>query len=495
MNVDSIELSTHYGQSLQSLRIQQRLSLPTLCELVFFDPKNQIANQVTLTPGTALTVKLTGNDQILFDGEITAAEYVFEPSHGQELRIRGYDLLHRLRKRQPVRLHVQMTAADLALEMVADLGLAVQTIEQGPLWDRVFQSGQSDLNLLVEMTRRYGLYFFVHNKQLSLFTLEGKGQPLMVTLGESLLEARVELSGESACRSVESMGWDARLSQLHRGHAKRPRTGRKVNAQITPQEVGGTGRRVILDEWVHHDQQADELAQAELDRRTAGEVTLWGVAEGDPRLQPGGVVDVRGIGDAFEGQYVLTSVNHILDQDKGYLAEISTSPPIHNQRTTSCSVTLGIVTSVSDPKNLGRVQVSFPTYSDLESDWLEVLSAGAAHNKGLVVLPDIGDQVLILLPRQDPAHGVVLGGLYGSQGPPDAGVDGGEVKRYTVSTPMGQRVCLDDSRGAIRLENSGESYIDISPDKLIIHAEKDLQIEAPGQKITIQGQRIDFERS
>ena len=33
----------------------------------------------------------------LFVGEVTAVEHVYEPGHGREIRVRGYDRLHRTR--------------------------------------------------------------------------------------------------------------------------------------------------------------------------------------------------------------------------------------------------------------------------------------------------------------------------------------------------------------------------------------------------------------
>jgi phage baseplate assembly protein V len=137
--------------------------------------------------------------------------------------------------------------------------------------------------------------------------------------------------------------------------------------------------------------------------------------------------------------------------------------------------------------------VTLPTYNEIESDWLEVLTAAAGPDKGLIAIPEVGDNVLILLTHGDPSQGVVMGGLFGMDGPPDSGVDGGEVKRYTFLTRGGQRIQLDDSGTLIRLENADGSYIEMAPGKVHIHAATDLEIEAPGQSIVIRGKSIDFQ--
>jgi phage protein D/phage baseplate assembly protein gpV len=434
-----------------------------------------------------------GSPTPLFEGQVTAVEYVYQPDHGRELHVRAYDLLHRLRKRQTVRAHTQVTARDLAQEFVADLGLTVEADESGPMWPNLYQYDQSDLALLVEITEKCGLYLTVREGALCLITLEGNGTAQSLTLGETLLEARIELNADQASSEVSAIGWDALRVQSYDGQAASPRSGRNVNAFVTADEVGGDGQWQFVDEGTADDDHAVGLAQAELDRRSAGEVTLWGVAEGNPDLRPGTPVDVENVESALNGRYIITEATHTIDERLGFVSEISTRPPPPRRRNRYAVSTLGIVSQVSDPDDLGRVKVTLPTYNEIESDWLEVLTAAAGPDKGLIALPDIGDSVLVLLTHGDPSQGVVMGGLFGMDGPPDSGVEEGEVRRYTFLTRGGQRIQLDDSGILIRLENADGSYIEMAPDKVHLHAATDLEIEAPGQSVVIRGKSIDFQ--
>ena len=45
------------------------------------------------------------------------------------------------------------------------------------------------------------------------------------------------------------------------------------------------------------------------------------------------------------------------------------------------------------------------------------------------------------------------------------------------------------------MENGDGSYIELSPERVILHSEKDLLIEAPKCAIVIQGENIDFRRA
>jgi hypothetical protein len=85
------------------------------------------------------------------------------------------------------------------------------------------------------------------------------------------------------------------------------------------------------------------------------------------------------------------------------------------------------------------------------------------------------------------------------------------VKRYTFVTPGGQRVQLDDDKRRVRVQSSSGhslelapgrarlvastgSYVELADKAVRIHAAADIEIEAPGNSVTIRGESIDFKR-
>jgi uncharacterized protein involved in type VI secretion and phage assembly len=477
------------------VRVRQRLSLPSLCEVTLADPPPEIWRAPTPLPGASLRLTARERSEPLFTGEIAAIEHVFEGTQGRMVRMRGYDVLHRLGKRQPVRGHVQVTAPDLLRELVSDIGLRVSATETGPVWPRVMQYDQTDLELVAELCERSGLYFTVRDDVVHVLSLEGIGEALPIALGATLLEARIEVNGATTCRAVSTMAWDPLRGAPHRGSAAMARSGRSVAAVVEPALVGASGERTLSDELAQGDDQADALAQADLDARVGREVVLWGMAEGDPRLSPGTPIEVTGVAPDLVGRYVLTEVSHTIDASGGFISELSTMPPAPRDRPRAAVVTTAVVSRVDDPDRLGRVTVTLPTYGGLETDWMGVLAAGAGSGKGLVMLPDTDDRVLVLFPRGDPAYGVVLGGLYGSTAPPDdAGIADGKVRRMSFMTPGGQYVRLDDARHGVLIRNDGGSYVELTPESVVVHATTDLRLEAPGHAVVVRGQTIDFEQ-
>ena len=481
--------------ALSEVRVRGALSVPTQCELTFLNIPPSFGAGSAPSPGLGLEIQVRGADVPLFSGEITALEFGYDPSGVRKLRMRGYDRLHRLRKRQPVRVHVQTTAAELARELVADLGLDVVADEDGPLWRRIFQHRQSDLDLLVEVTARCGLYLAMREDALHLITLEGCGDKIDLTLGEDLLEARIEVNTDGTCRKVSARAWDTFRVEERNGETDSARSGRDVDAEASPELVGGTSDRSICNRTVQGNDHAKALAQAELDSRVGGEVTLWGLAEGDSSLMPGSRVEIDGVDEAIAGTYVLTSVTHTINQLRGFTTEISSLPPSPPPPLERGLVgTLGIVSNISDPENLGRVQAALPALGNLASDWMAVASAGAGSGKGLVMMPEVGDQVLVLAQPDDLTQGIVIGGLHGLKVPPDWGIEAGSVKRFNLFTPGGNKLGFDDNNRSIRVQDATGSYLEMAPGKVLIHANTNLEIEAPGKALVIRAATVDFER-
>ncbi len=123
------------------------------------------------------------------------------------------------------------------------------------------------------------------------------------------------------------------------------------------------------------------------------------------------------------------------------------------------------------------------------------MAAGAGSGKGFVFLPDVEDKVLVLFLGGEITQGIVLGGLYGTDGAADYGVENGSIRRFILSTPSGQIIKLDDSGKSIRLENKGGSFLEFSPEKAHLHSVVDLEIEAPGRGVVIRGKTIDFRQA
>jgi uncharacterized protein involved in type VI secretion and phage assembly len=483
---------------LRSVRVASRLSQPAQCELVFALGHGEQQWPSQWSFGARLAVQVAGSAGELFAGEVTCVELWHAPDGNAQLRVRAYDLLHRLRKRQQLRVFEDVTAADLLAALAGDLGVEIVAPERGPRLDRVVQHRQRDFELLVEVAAGAGLYPVLGGGQLRLVTLAGYGEPVVLELGRSLWEARVTANLDRVASRVTALGWHSQRAEFRTEPAVDPRAVR-ADAAPEPRQLGVDGERFLVNLPTRSDEQLAGYAQAALDADTSRAVTVSGVADGEPRIWAGRRIVLKGVPAHVDGGFVITEAVHTVDAN-GYQTAFSTEPPEPVRPADPVGMeptvlTLGKVTGVDDPQGHGRVRVSLPAHGDLDAGWLSVLCPGAGQGRGLVALPDVGDTVAVALPRATPADGIVLGSLFGAMSPPDTGVEGGAVRRWSMRTAAGQSVVVDDANRLLRIENEAGSVIELGPSLLRLHAATDLVIEAPGRAITVRASSVDFEHA
>ncbi|MFY1638013.1 phage baseplate assembly protein V [Solwaraspora sp. WMMB335] len=503
-----------------AMRVISRLAEPARCELTGYEPRGGWPAGVAL--GAELRVYLGDESDPVFDGDVTGIELVRD-ADAAVIRMSGADPLHRLARRRSVRALTDLTVAGLAESLIEGVPATVDAAEPGPRVDRRVQLGD-DLSFLVASASAAGLYPVLRRRRLRLITINGHGPAIGLRAGESLYQARVAAgvptpgvpmpgvptpdgtaspdgglgSGNAGCTEVTAFGWHPQRAEPLLGHATAPGDGRQV-AGRRPAAPPGTGTadtvvELLVDQAGRTDAELTARAQATLDRRGAAAQTVSGTATGDTRLWAGRQVDVSGLGSGADGRYVLSTVVHTVD-GSGFHTAVDTAPPTPSRAQTATALTLGVVTSVADPDRLGRVRVSLPGYGDLDAGWLAVLCPGAGRDKGIVALPDVADSVVVALPHQRPTDGIVLGGVYGMVAPPDTGVDGDAVRRWSVRTPGGQAIVVDDAENRVTVTNRAGSVLELGADRLRLRAATDVVIEAPGKSLTFRADSIDFEHS
>src|SRR5262245_22538227 len=94
-------------------------------------------------------------------------------------------------------------------------------------------------------------------------------------------------------------------------------------------------------------------------------------------------------------------------------------PPDERSAGRIYGVVPGVVTSNDDPEKLGRVKLRFPWLSDeVESGWARVALPAAGNLRGVYMLPEVDDEVLVAFEQGDVRFPYVVGGLWSSKLPP-----------------------------------------------------------------------------
>lgn len=488
ISLDGAELDAAVLRCAASAFVRQMLDAPSLAEIAFAEPPADGLKALRFGAELALSV---GSDAPLFKGEITTVEHQRDGAGGHVVRVRAYDRLHRLRKKQQARALAGMDVAGIAAQAASELGVGSAAAESGPARRLCVQYESSDLDFIVDLAREAGLHLYLDGDVLRLVTLAGEGEPVELKLGRELAAARSVLGVETMRRNVKAQAWNVLRTTVLGASVSLARQDAQDMRSLDMSSFADLGMRTLYNRLAADTSEIEGHAQADLDHAAAGEAVVEGSADGDPKLRPGRAVRIVGLADDVDGQFTLTETLHRFSESDGYVTEFSTAPPPRNPRSRAPLFTFGLVFDVADPDRLSRARARLPLMGDLQTDWMPVVAASAGKDKGFAVMPEDGDQVLIVFPNGDPAYGIVLGGLYGESRAP--GLADAGARPFVFRTANGQAFTLDSANALAAIETSGGDRLELGPKGTRLHATRDLLIEAPGRTVTIRAKAIEFE--
>lgn len=327
-----------------------------------------------------------------------------------------------------VKTYLNASYSDIASQLAGEYDLSPSVEESGGVLEYVLQVS-SDLVFISDMAARAGFNWWVDGTTL-YFKKPAAGDTVELRLGETLWSFSVQACG-STPGSVEVNGWDRdkqeQLSATANNRSLPPRS--DFAGRVTdPDKAFGTAKLITGALAGQTQDEVDALSQALFDWAAATSVRATGLAQVSAGLKLGSSVRVLDTGP-LAGTYPITRVEHTYRPGRGFLTKFwsggrgfapcdgtSRYPPLQGPATHHPGLVVGEVTSINDPNQTGRVKVRFPGLdATQESAWGRVLSPGAGDSRGSVVLPEVGDEVLVGFEQNDPRQPVILGGLYGSR--------------------------------------------------------------------------------
>jgi uncharacterized protein involved in type VI secretion and phage assembly len=160
-------------------------------------------------------------------------------------------------------------------------------------------------------------------------------------------------------------------------------------------------------------------------------------------------------------------------------------------------VVTAVVTNLDDPEKLHRVKVKFPWLTeDDESAWARVATPMAGRERGLYLLPEVDDEVLVAFEHGDPRFPYVVGSLWNANAKPPA-EDTPKNDRRSLTSRSGHVVRLDDTEGAEKIEILDKSeknsiVVSTSDNTITIKADADITIESSGGKVVLKGSGVEI---
>jgi uncharacterized protein involved in type VI secretion and phage assembly len=539
VEVDGSPLADEVKTLLSYAYVDDSRNLPDLFVLRFRDPANTVLGKGGFTIGAKVVLKAQTSDpggpQPLMSGEVTALGLDLDKT-GTFTEVRGYDLAHRLFRGRRVAVYPNMPVADVVRKVVERAGLKVGTVDDvkgvgGRQHTQISQDNVSDWDFLSRLADLVGAQVAVVDGALHFrlpvkpSTAPGAGakatsDPLVLEAHRTLVALRATVTSAEQVPEVEVRGWDVEQKQAVSASSTPSPAGMDVSGLDPVGLAKKFGSPPFLAAEASCRTQAEAKATADaLAAQLGGACAeLAGVAKGNPKLRAGVGVRLANVGEPFTGKYTLTSTRHLFSAEAGYTTEFTVSGRQERslyglvtgrqpgRRPGGGGVTPAVVSDVKDPAGLGRVKLTFPWLSkDYTSGWARVVQAGAGKDRGMLVLPEVGDEVLVGFTDGEFDAPFVLGGLYnGKDSLPKlsvAAVDGtsGEIAARGFVSRTGHRIELVENAGIVIATGDGKlavkldkksSTVEITSDKVSVKAQNGVTIDAGSGELALKGQKV-----
>jgi uncharacterized protein involved in type VI secretion and phage assembly len=154
-------------------------------------------------------------------------------------------------------------------------------------------------------------------------------------------------------------------------------------------------------------------------------------------------------------------------------------------------IVIGVVRSLEDPQNLGRVRVELPHLDGKKSAWCRISTLMAGKDRGSLFRPEPDDEVLVGLVHGDTAQAYVLGGLWNETDTPPE--NGGTKDNHlrTLRSRSGHVFRFDDTPGSTKIEVIGSDekqrwVIDVGQKKISVEADEgDVSVKTKQGKVEV----------
>lgn len=486
------------------LKLSQHFYEHNRCEvLVDFEELDErwMANAVSMIKYIGESIDITFTHRIsgetnVFSGIVT--NVTMKGRHGTQnhILIHGADPSIKLSDSPTMDSFVDMTLNDIIKEAVGYSGNGVDiTIDPNytkPI-DFVYQYNETCQQLINRLCYQYGENYYYNGTELIFGkTIIGDTIPIKydVEMTDYSLEANLIPSKFKHYSYLTHD--DQKYTKETQPVAES--TGYLAVANDKSDEIYTTDAVTPLDAAVNDSDAILDIVKAKRKKMVANMLRLSGKTQ-TCKIGIGNIITIEFPKymqiETTEGEFIISDVVHIVDQEGHYQNEFSgvrqalnqvPMPPVSMPQANPQQAK---VISNADPKNQGRIQVEYQWQEarGKTTNWIKVQTPDAggsdkvASNRGLVTVPEEGDTVMVGFEFGNPDRPFSMGSIFTSK---NSGGGGQGNRSKSLTSRSGNAFTLDDNDGSVTINDQPSSGSMIE-----MNGSKEITISADN-KITIQ---------
>lgn len=480
-----------------SFNLEQRFNEHQTFQLRFNHDQIENTNKVTIEKskefiGKNLTVQFGRGEETehQFVGKITRVEIAQSHGFQGDIVISGYsptilidrgpDLGSYLNK--DLKTIIQQATADTPSN---DLSFNINPSYTSPI-DYIIQYRESDFDFINRLSAEYHEWFYYDGVKLN-FGKPSKLDEVALVYGRDLhsLQYGMQIAPLKYKKfSYHSPQDQLLVAQPADASGSNPDLSHAISAS---NQVYSKQYNEPLDVRVNNQKEIDTFVNDEHKAIVSELLNIMGNGD-NPQVKLGSIVSISTSMRAdtgFEvqdfGKFLVTAVYHQLDGVGHYqntfegISADSEKLAVRNAEKPLPDMQLATVLENDDPKKQGRIKVQFKwqcTCND-PTEWLRVVSPNAGSgdtgkNRGFLVVPEVGDQVIIAFEEGNIARPVVMGSIYHSNNVDSGGFTNSNIKGMT--SRKGSHLTFDDGAHALSLATSGANIVNVHEQQGAIQA-------------------------
>lgn len=464
-------------------------------------------------PGNSIRLDAgdTENEETLFDGIIIGIRITVDKDSQSYMIVECRDCAYSATEGRKNRIFEMKTDSDIIKEVLSGYG-SVKVDTTSYQHPTLVQYYCTDWDFALSRADANGLFIYTKGQNINICKPNVSASPVLtVTFGNDLIGFDLELSGSDQFTQYEAVSWNPGTQKAIKVAASSPSLNKQGDLQ--PKNIA-TGNNLLLQTDAPTNEKAlkqwaDSRALKAGLARYQGTCSFYGTAQ----VVPGCIIELKGLGKRFNGNLFVGSVTHIIE-DNEWITEAGagiSSMNITDETDVVTPAASGILPGLEglhtavvkkldgDPLKEYRIQVELPWMDGTKKElWARFSTMYATGDSGNFFLPEPGDEVVVGFMNQDPAHPIILGGLYGTKHKPPYEYEAKngmkaivtreklkivfneEKKIITVSTPGKNQMEISDEGKSIKFTDQHKNEIVMDSGGISISSSKDISLKAKG---------------
>lgn len=514
-----------------SVHVEKKVNRIPTAKIVILDGEPntgqfEVSSSSTFLPGAIISIEAgyDSKNDVIFKGIITAQSIRIDSLIGSALEVECRDTAVKMIVGRKSITYTNKKDSDIISNIIGNYSdLSADVTDTNTVWPEQVQYYVTDWDYILALAEANGLIVTTINGKVSVNTPDkNTSSVLTVTYGDNLLEFNAKLNSTTQLGNVTSNSWDYKNQEV-------------INSKATPNETGaGNLSTKKLSEVIglpsFQLQTSAPLENTDLNNWSKAQIIkseyskIMGEAkfQGTNLIDPGKYMTFNGLGDRFNGDYLISGVVHDLS-DGNWISEVSLglspnwfteepdvmAPPASGLLPGARGLLNGTVKQVfGDPDAQYRILVDIPLFDGNGSGiWARLSNFYSTNGAGAFFLPEVGDEVILGFLNEDPRFPVILGSLYSnSKIKPFAGIEPNEKnsikaivsksgisiefddenKIWTVATPNKNTIIISDKDKQINISDQNQNSIVMSSSGIDMSSPKSINISSQ-EKVTIKG--------